>query len=153
MGLRVDREAALAWLGIEGYRPSGRLRRRPPGRPDVVPTDEPVAADSDRAAELVESAGLASPEPARPPLSEPPAEPTSREQAPADGLFVRVDSPHRPLAEAIGRVAGLGLTTGDGGDCMWIDGERWDLASVARDGTAKRRLWRALVGRGRRPRA
>lgn len=30
MALRVDRETALDWLGIERYRPSGRLR--PPGR-------------------------------------------------------------------------------------------------------------------------
>jgi len=168
MRLRVDREAALAWLGIECYRPSGRLRPvmpRPSLDPDLDPSapssDAPDAADDESATRPAPSPETAAPPPAHGEASVPgpaapvteaaPVEPVA-EPAPADGLHVTPGSPHRPLAEAIARVANLAVIE-RGEDCLWLGGERWALSALAGDGQAKRRLWRALAGCSRRPRA
>ena len=169
MGLRVDRESALGWLGIEGYRPSGRVRsvmQRPAsdieGETQAESADEPVRAALGSATEAVEIGEVPASDQhattAAVPQAEGPAEAVSAEpaatgQPPADGLAVTADSPHRPLAEAIARVAGLAITSATADDCLWIGGERWQLATLAGDGQAKRRLWQALVARTRRPRA
>lgn len=170
MGLRVDRQAALGWLGIEAYRPSGRLRPVMP-RPAVdagVPaelTEAPAAEGVDRPVDAFEVADIPvqSPAPDQPetiaaaPANDAPeavaAEPAAADRAPADGLQVTADSPHRPLAEAIGRVAGLPCETADSGDVLHVGGHTWELAALAGDGQAKRRLWRSLIARGRRLRA
>ncbi|KTG16398.1 MULTISPECIES: hypothetical protein [unclassified Guyparkeria] len=165
MGLRVDRQAALGWLGIEGFRPSGRV---------PLPVGEPVAdgAESDTDAspvddrqgvEMAERFGTPSRQ-LSPEISEPaapvdvPAEPVTpvaapqpTEAAPADRLSVTAESPHRALAEAIARVAGLACETGED-DLLVLGGERWGLSTLAGDGQAKRRLWRVLTERARRPR-
>ncbi|MCL7745367.1 hypothetical protein LV476_10510 [Guyparkeria hydrothermalis] len=180
MGLRVDREAALSWLGIEGYRPSGRVPL-PAGRRgvDAVELDAHPAAYADElpvdagpGIDPVESADApAQPVAADTPASTRPAvapqaaaaaiqpESTGKESvqqespaaSPADGLSVAAGSPHRALAEAIGRVAGLACETGEG-DRLTLAGETWELSTLAGDGQAKRRLWRALAARSRRSR-
>lgn len=168
MGLRVDRQAALGWLGIEGYRPSGRVH--PTVRRSLVETEdreelaeEVAAAAAVEAVEPVEipagssafgETGPDSPATDNPSASpEPVATPPAPAQdAPGDRLTVTVDSPHRALAEAIARLAGLPCETAEGGDVLRIGGETWELAALAVDGQAKRRLWRALVARTRRPR-
>ena len=165
MGLRVDRESALGWLGIEGYRPSGRVRSvisRPATEAEVEaqvePIDEPVRVASESAVEIADAPAFDQPETtvavseAVKPAEAVSAEPAVADQPPTDGLNVAADSSHRPLAEAIARVAGLAVTSGTADDCLWIGGERWELATLADGGQAKRRLWRALVARSRRSR-
>lgn len=180
MGLRVDRQAALGWLGIEGYRPSGRIA---PVAPRSMPADEagekdaPIETWADAEHQPVEHPGAS-------PADETAAAVETEASIDVDGqdrgdtmtqagsvatgaetpsdtamdgraarLTVSADSPHRPLAEAIGRVAGLACETGPAGDCLRLAGETWSLATLANDAQAKRQLWRALVARGRRPRA
>ncbi|WP_322521894.1 hypothetical protein SR882_03120 [Guyparkeria halophila] len=181
MALRVDREAALGWLGIEGFRPSGRVRpaqRRLAGESDVptadgpvepqgerqnqppngpqngpppAPIDIPVDTSADRASPVPDGAGD---EPRREaPVVEAAAAPVERaDEVLPDRVCLAADSPHRALAEAIAQVAGLACETGEGGDIVTVRGETWELASLAGDGAAKRRLWRALTARGRRAR-
>lgn len=175
MALRVDREAALGWLGIEGFRPSGRVR--PARLQSPVDGEEPISdAPVEARAEVRDepqpdpietpvatSVDVPTPVPDRaddePQQQEPVAEvaPTSAPAEPADEvltdrLCLAADSPHRALAEAIAQVAGLAFETVEGGDTVTVRGETWELASLAGDGSAKRRLWRALVARGRRAR-
>lgn len=177
MAVRVDRESALGWLGIEGFRPSGRVR--PARLPSPADGDEPI---SDARAEARDeplneslpgpadvpvdsSADVPTPRPegaddaphreelvteAAPTPAQAPAEPA--DEVLPDRLCLAADSPHRALAEAIAQVAGLACETGEGGDIVTVRGETWRLASLAGDGAAKRRLWRALVARGRRAR-
>ncbi|MFI9652024.1 hypothetical protein [Guyparkeria halopsychrophila] len=177
MALRVDREAALGWLGIEGFRPSGRVRpaqaqQRLPVESDAPTADEPVTARDESRPELIEtpvdtSADVPTPavagaddepHPQVPvPAAEAEAEAATAPDEPADqvlpdGVRLAADSPHRRLAEAIAQVAGLACETGEGGDIVTVRGETWELAALADDGPAKRRLWRALVTRGRRVR-
>lgn len=180
MALRVDRQTALGWLGIEGYRPSGRVD---PVAPRSMPADEagemdlPIETAVDAERQLAETMGAS---PAAETAAVVEAEAgidvegrTGRDEgaqagsvatgseAPSDAsrdgsvtrLTVSVDSPHRPLAEAIARVAGLACETDPAGDCLHLAGETWSLAALANDSQAKRQLWRALVARGRRPRA
>lgn len=154
MGLRVDRQAALGWLGIDGYRPSGRVplpagkHGLDPGEVDQLPAsdvdDRPLDGGPDVAgAELADA-------PARPLAAD---VPESTVSSPADRLCVTADSPHRDLAGAIARVAGLACETGADSDVLTLGGETWVLSTLAGDGQAKRRLWRVLVDRARRPRA
>ncbi len=169
MGVRVDRETALGWLGIEGYRPTGRVR--PTGfvsatgpEPDALAVDEAPAPDVDHAAAFAE----AGPEPntmadhgeampgvypassagdVSPPLGE------TVPGRPEAVVMVGADSIHRPLAEAIARVGGLACEMGAAEDCLQLGGEKWELSALAGDGQAKRRLWRALIAAGRRARS
>ncbi|RRQ23715.1 hypothetical protein D5687_05465 [Guyparkeria sp. SCN-R1] len=173
MALRVDRETALGWLGIEGFRPSGRVRparlqspadgeepisdapvearaapqtdpnETPMDASADVPTPVPDGADDERPRQEPVAAAEAAPTPA-------PAEPA--DEVLTDRLCLAADSPHRVLAEAIAQIAGLACESGEGGDTVTVRGETWELASLAGDGSAKRRLWRALVARGRRAR-
>ncbi|WP_410474826.1 hypothetical protein [Guyparkeria sp. TX1] len=177
MALRVDREAALGWLGIEGFRPSGRVRparlqspvddeepisdapvefrdeARDEPQPDPietpmdtsadVPTPGPDGTDDERPRQEPVAAAEAAPTPAQ-------AEPA--DEVLTDRLCLAADSPYRALAEAIAQIAGLACESGEGGDTVTVRGETWELASLAGDGSAKRRLWRALVARGRRAR-
>lgn len=168
MALRVDRDAALGWLGIEGFRPSGRVRpaqaqQRLPVESDAPTADEPVTARDESRPELIETpvdpaADLPTPAVAgtddEPHQQMPVAEATtaSAQQMSPDGVRLAADSPHRRLAEAIAQVAGLACETGEGGDIVTVRGETWELAALADDGPAKRRLWRALATRGRRVR-
>lgn len=173
MALRVDREAALGWLGIDGFRPNGRVRparlqspvdheeavtdmpveareEPPPGTSEAAVdtlTDAPTAARhvADEEQYRQEPVAEASPTPAQAP-----AEPA--DEVLPDRLCLAADSSHRALAEAIAQVAGLACETGEGGDIVTVRGETWELAALAGDGAAKRRLWRALVTRGRRAR-
>ncbi|MFN2380972.1 MAG: hypothetical protein ABR561_00275 [Guyparkeria sp.] len=193
-GLRVDREAALGWLGIEGFRPSGRVRplpwqppvagepsstdvasAHPPVEPQPVGQEAQVDAPAETPSAAVEQAGdgpghgegydlshdqghdhgngdidnheatdaLASTTPADTSIV-------------SDRVCVSAGSAYRALAEAIAPVAGLACETGEGtsesNDVVILAGEHWDLATIAADGPAKRRLWQALVARGRRPR-
>ncbi|QGT77837.1 hypothetical protein GM160_02410 [Guyparkeria halophila] len=176
MALRVDRQTALGWLGIEGYRPSGRVD---PVAPRSMPADEagemdlPIETAVDAERQLAETMG-ASPAAETAAVVEAEAgidvegragrdegaqarSVATGSEAPSDGsatrLTVSVDSPHRPLAEAIARVAGLACETDPAGDCLHLAGETWSLAALADDAQAKRQLWRALVARGRWPRA
>lgn len=181
MALRVDREAALGWLGIEGFRPSGRVRpaqRRVAGESDVLTAEAPVEPQDERQSQpqtgpqngpppgpidapVDTSAEGPSPVPGRAgdeprreaPVVEAAAAPAERaDEVSSDRLRLAADSPHRALAEAIAQVAGLACETGEGGDIVTVRGETWELASLAGDGAAKRRLWRALTARGRRAR-
>ncbi|WP_372591118.1 hypothetical protein [Guyparkeria sp.] len=175
MALRVDREAALGWLGIEGFRPSGRVRparlrlsvdgEEPISDAPVEPRDEardepqadPIETPMDTSVDVPTPVpDGADGEPHRQgAVAE--AAPTS---APAeladevlpDRLCLAADSPYRALAEAIAQVAGLACETGEGGDTVTLRGETWELATLAGDGAAKRRLWRTIVARGRRAR-
>lgn len=154
MGLKVDREAALAWLGIESYRPSGRVPLHAASLSADADTVMAVLTDGvSQAAEPVLSKPL--------PAVEPPIKPIEPDQSQSaavspDRLLVTADSPHRALAEAIARVAGLTCEmageTGEGGDVLMVAGETWQLSALAGDGRAKRRLWQLLVTRRRRPR-
>lgn len=158
MGLKVDREAALAWLGIESYRPSGRA----PLPAASISGDAVMAVLTDSASPVAELDQAAGPGLSKPlPAVEPPIEPIEPDQSqPAvvslDRLLVAADSPHRTLAEAIARVAGLACEmageTEEGGDILMVAGETWPLSALAGDGRAKRRLWQLLVTRRRRPR-
>ncbi|MFO7582875.1 hypothetical protein [Guyparkeria sp.] len=169
MALRVDREAALGWLGIEGFRPSGRVRParfQSPVEGEGPTTDAPVEASDETqpgptGAQVDTLADVSTPardgaddEPRREaPVAEPPpvpAEPT--DEVLPDRLCIAADSPYRALAEAIAQVAGLACETGEGGDTVTLRGETWELATLAGDGAAKRRLWRTIVARGRRAR-
>ena len=168
MGLRVDQQAALGWLGIEGYRPSGRVpplaRRRavpaqwPDERPDERPEEPPL---EDGRAALTPGAshtphpggGESGPDsPAERSPAPASSEPAAPDDAPPDHVSLTPGSAHRELAEAIARVAGLPCETGDGDDLLRLGGETWELAALATDGRAKRRLWRVLVARRTRPR-
>ncbi len=173
MALRVDREAALGWLGIQGFSPSGRVRparlRSPVDddeeaitdapvdvweetrdEPPVGTNEAPVAALTDASAAARHGADE---EPYRQELvAEAARTPGPADEALPDRLCIAADSSYRTLAEAIAQVAGLACETGEGGDAVTVMGETWELASLARDGAAKRRLWRALVARGRRAR-
>ncbi len=152
MGLKVDREAALAWLGIESYRPSGRVPL-----PDTsISGDAVMAVLTDGVSQAAEP-GLSKPLPAvEPPIKL--IEPDQSQPAAVlpDRLLVTADSPHRSLAEAIARLAGLTCEmageTEEGGDVLMVAGETWQLSALAGDGRAKRRLWQLLVTRRRRPR-
>lgn len=173
MALRVDREAALGWLGIESFRPSGRVR--PARLQSPVDDDEPISdatveardePQPDSAEAPVEtSVDVPTPVPdgmddgphREEPVGEAALTPAQAPGDPADEvlpdrLCLAVDSPHRPLAEAIAQVGGLACETAEGGDIVTVRGETWELAALAGDGAAKRRLWRALVARGRRVR-
>jgi len=169
MALRVDREAALGWLGIEGFRPSGRVRpayfRSPledersttdasvdlQDEPRPGPIDVPVDASTD--APISEHDGAENEPRRQAPVGEAATAPAERvDKVLPERVCVAVDSPYRALAEAIAQVAGLACETGEGGDIVTVRGETWDLASIAGDGAAKRRLWRALTARGRRAR-
>ena len=177
MALRVDREAALGWLGIEGFRPSGRVRpaqRRVAGESDVPTADVPVEPQGERQngpqngpqnepppGPVDTSADGPNPAPdaagdephREAPVVEAAAAPAERaDEVLPDRVCLAADSPHRALAEAIAQVAGLACETGEGGDVVTVRGETWELASLAGDGAAKRRLWRALTARGRRAR-
>ena len=173
MGLHVDRQAALGWLGIDGFRPSGRVPF-PAVEPAVDDVDIDVLAPSDdaslvgdgQATEMAEpidtpprSSTAATSESAAPadipaePAETVATEPQSARPAPTDRLSVTAGSPHRALAEAIARVAGLACETDLDGDVLMLGGERWELSALAGDGQAKRRLWRVLAERARRPRA
>ncbi len=171
MALRVDREAALGWLGIEVFRPSGRVRParlQSPADDEETITDAPVEAHAasrpvpfhtpvDTSADFPAAGGDGvDDEPFRQDLvAETGPKPAPAPGAPADEvlpdrLCVAADSPHRALAAAIAQVAGLACETLDDGDTVTVRGETWNLASVAGDGATKRRLWRALVARARR---
>lgn len=175
MGLRVDRQTALGWLGIEGYRPSGRVRLP---APRSMPNDEAREAANADDSQPAEVEGVSQPAPAEVSsvveldgVTEAKPRDGGDEQAQAQSvaarpgtatasdmggpvarLTVSTDSPHRALAEAIARVSGLACETDPAGDGLLLDGEVWALSSLAADGQAKRRLWRALVARGRRSR-
>ena len=182
MGVRVDRQAALGWLGIDGYRPSGRVplpagkRGLDAGEVDELPAsdldDRPLDGGQDIAgaesadaparpvaADMPESTTPAAASPAEPAAGQPASSgeeailPESAAAPPADRLCVTADSPHRDLAGAIARVAGLACETGADSDALTLGGEDWVLSTLAGDGQAKRRLWRVLVDRARRPRA
>ncbi|HER33970.1 MAG: hypothetical protein JXJ30_02370 [Halothiobacillaceae bacterium] len=175
MALRVDREAALGWLGIEGFRPSGRVRParlRSPVDDEEPISDAPVEARAEARDEpqidshetpMDVSADVPTPAPHGADDERPRQEPVAASEAvpaqaePADEvltdrLCLAADSPHRVLAEAIAQVAGLACETGEGGDTVTVRGQTWELASLAGDGAAKRRLWRALIARDRRSR-
>ena len=165
MGLRLDRQTALGWLGIEGYRPSGRVPL-PAGEhgPEATEIDERPASEGDLPAGPVEATvgpvATDVPEsntPTDTAASQPQStreESSQQESAAAsvpDRLSITAESAHRRLAETIGRVAGLACETGEG-DRLTLAGETWELSTLAGDGKAKRRLWRLLVERARRPR-
>ncbi len=177
MGLRVDREAALGWLGIEGFRPSGRMR--PTERRAVVaddsrtehgPAEQQGEQQGDSGSGPIETL-IETPVDVTKDVRTPPSEMAvegsrqqetgaevatttarSADEVPADRLYLAFDSPHRALAEAIARAAGLACETGEGGDVVTVSGQTWELAALAGDGAAKRCLWQTLVARGRRRR-
>ncbi len=130
-------QTALGWLGIDVYIPSGRVRRPVPASP--VPEVMDAGAESREAGAEAASESVA----------EVPA--ASLESIPPDQVVVSGDSPHGALARAIARWGRLECREeADGGDAVWLRGQRWALADVAVDGDAKRRLWKALAAGPRR---
>lgn len=118
-------------------------------RPAVAPDGQSPAADREPAAPVA----------AAKPTPTPRDEPASDIPPPTEGVIVARDSMHAALAEAIAGWAGLPCRSPSGDDAEPAGGpeeavivgeRRWDLAEIAADGTAKRRLWKALATRSPR---
>lgn len=120
----------------------------------------PVEAVDDRPEEMPTAPALEPDREAAVPEAVATAEPTPRDEvAPADEVVVARDSMHAALAEAIAGWAGLPCRAPSSDDAepaggteevVIVGGQRWALAEIAADATAKRRLWKALATRSPR---
>jgi len=170
MALRVNSQDALDWLGIEGFRPSGRLARPERSGPveegalaEESSTDSeavPIPAETPRSeAESVPRGGADEalpPEPtsaaaAAPESAGSAGPPRSAGPSKEDAVVLAADSAQRGLGEAIAGMSGLpcreAADPADEGVCL--DGHLWSMADLAGNAAAKRRLWQALVRRKR----
>jgi hypothetical protein len=143
MALRVDARTALVWLGIESYRPSGRVRPVIPARTG----EEGVVETDPRARQMpgtldVEAIAVASQ--AGHPVGESPSDEPAE-----DAVLLAAQSTHRALGEAIARAGRLSCRDAvePGGEGVRLGGRLWPFDALAGDAGARRRLWKALVRR------
>jgi len=154
MALRVDCQAALDWLGIQGYRPTGRVvlpERVVPVENDPIPA-KPNPREAARPEPLPE-APQAETAPAVSPDDGPDRdlpEPTPGE-ALDDAVLLAGGSAHRDLGRAVARVGGLPCReAGETDEGVRLEGRVQPFAELTGGADAKRRLWKALVRRTRR---
>lgn len=152
MALRVDARTALDWLGIESYRPSGRVCPVVPAR-----TGEEVSVKADPPARqvpaTVELEKMAVEPRTERPVGEMPIEtaPRSTDVPAEDAVLLAAQSTHRALGEAIARAGRLSSreAVDPNGEGVRLAGRLWSFDELAGDAGARRRLWKALVTRPR----
>ncbi|MGM0517097.1 MAG: hypothetical protein ACQER6_05830 [Pseudomonadota bacterium] len=148
----MDARSALDWLGIESYRPSGRVRPVVPpqtGGEASVEAD-PQAREAPGTVE-VEEKGV---EPrVEQPVGEMPVEsaPPQTDEPAEDAVLLAAQSTHRGLGEAIARAGRLSCrdAVDPNGEGVRLAGRLWSFDELVGNAGARRRLWKALVTRPR----